>query len=109
MSEARYAERTVVRVEPAAPTAAPKAEAERRPNAGATRGQRFVELLKERRLIEVAPDEGFVAEVSRALRMKANASIRAHILWSVLEKHPAVIEFYLLEKEDLAAILEEWG
>lgn len=73
--------------------------------------ERFLDLLIEQGLIELddAHRDSFSAEVSQILRMKANARIRARQMWPLLERHPAIEEFYLLEEEDLAAVLEEWG
>lgn len=74
--------------------------------------ERFVdELLLERGLVELAGGpkrDAFVGEVARVLLLRGSQA-RAQALWSLLERHPAVGEFYVLDQEDLVALFEEWG
>lgn len=81
------------------------------PASGPDEAERFLDLLIARGLLELdeVHRQAFASEVSRVLQTRAPALVRARRLWPLLERHPAVSEFYLLEEEDLAAILEEWG
>jgi DNA-binding IclR family transcriptional regulator len=76
----------------------------------ASEADRFVDLLVERGLVELAPERGsFGPDVGALLRIRGNVNVRARGLFQLFERHPAVVEFYVLEEEDLVALLEEWG
>jgi hypothetical protein len=74
-------------------------------------GERFLSMLVERSLLEL--DEGrradLVGAVAQVLAVKGKAQARARQMWPLFERHTAVIEFYLLDVEDLTALLEDWG
>jgi hypothetical protein len=74
-------------------------------------GERFVSLLVERGLLEV--DDKYLADLTASVAMvlagKGKAQVRARQMWPLFEKHTAVVEFYLLDVEDLTALLEDWG
>lgn len=76
----------------------------------APEAERFVALLVERGLVELEAERGtFVGDVGAILRIKGNVNVRARGLYQLLERHPAVAEFFVLDEEDLVTLLEEWG
>jgi predicted nucleic acid-binding Zn finger protein len=70
--------------------------------------ERFLDLLVEL-TARAALRASFVAELASVLRMRANANAKATALFRLLERHKAVEEFFVLEDEQLAGLLEEWG
>lgn len=73
--------------------------------------QRFVAMLIERGLLELDPAyrDDFVDALNAALTARSPVEVRARRIWQMLESHVAIVDFYLLDEEDLVALLQEWG
>jgi predicted nucleic acid-binding Zn finger protein len=79
--------------------------------AGGRDDEGFVALLIERGLLELDPTHraAFVDAVHAVVSSRSPAEARARRIWQLLEGSVAVIDFYLLDEEDLVVLLKEWG